>query len=263
MTTAPLPATLATIVPWLDDMLQTAATPDYSGALNGLQLEHEGPVQRVAAAVDLSLRTVENAIAAGANLLIVHHGMFWAGAQPIRGTFHRKLKLLIDHDVAVYSSHLPLDRHETLGNNVLLASALGLTPTAGWHAYKGVNIGTVAECDVTTRELADRVRRFAQGHDHHAVITPHAESRRSYRVAICTGGGASSDSLREAIAIGADTLVVGEGPHHTAVDAEESGLVVMYGGHYATETLGVQALAKSISDRWQVPWDFLPAPTGL
>ena len=263
MTTAAPAATLATIVPWLDDALQTAATPDYPGALNGLQLEHGGPVRRVAAAVDFSLRTVEQAVAAGTNLLIVHHGMFWGGVQPIRGTYHQKLKLLIDHDIAVYSSHLPLDRHETLGNNVLLASALGLTPTAGWHAYSGVNIGSVAECDLATHELAERVRRFAHSYEHHAVITPHTESRRSRRVAICTGGGASSDSLREALAIGADTLVVGEGPHHTAVDAEESGLVVMYGGHYATETLGVQALAKSISDRWQVPWDFLPAPTGL
>ncbi len=262
MNTAPAP-TLASIVPWLDDVLQTSATPDYSGAHNGLQLEHTGPVRRVAAAVDFSLRSVEQAAAGDANLLIVHHGMFWTGAQPICGTYHRKLKLLIDHDIAVYSSHLPLDRHETLGNNVLLAAALGLIPTTGWYAYKGVNVGTVAECDLSTRELAEHVRRFSHGHDHHAVITPYAEARRTRRVAICTGGGASTESLHEAIAIGADTLIVGEGPHHTAVDAEESGLVVMYAGHYATETLGVQALAKAVSERWQLPWAFLPAPTGL
>ena len=112
MTDAAALPTLAAIVPWLDDLLQTAATPDFSGAHNGLQLEHSGPIHRVAAAVDISLRTVEQAIAAQANLLIVHHGMFWGGIQPIRGPYHRKLKLLIDHDIAVYSSHLPLDRHE-------------------------------------------------------------------------------------------------------------------------------------------------------
>lgn len=263
MTDAAALPTLAAIVPWLDDLLQTAATPDFSGAHNGLQLEHSGPIHRVAAAVDISLRTVEQAIAAQANLLIVHHGMFWGGIQPIRGPYHRKLKLLIDHDIAVYSSHLPLDRHETLGNNVLLARALGLTPTTGWHAYKGLNIGTVAECDVPTRELAERVRVFSSKHDHHAVITPYTDTHRSHRVAICSGGGASSDSLREVLAIGADTLIVGEGPHHTAVDAEESGLVVMYAGHYATETLGVQALAKAVAEHWKLPWDFLPAPTGL
>jgi dinuclear metal center YbgI/SA1388 family protein len=256
-------AGLDEIVPWLDDLLQTQATPDYAGALNGLQLEHVGPVVRIAAAVDASLRTVEQAVASGANFLIVHHGMFWAGAQHIRGALHRKIQLLIQHDIAVYSSHLPLDRHAALGNNALLAHALGLTPSATWYAYKGVPIGTVASADVGTRELAERVRAFSLSHDHHAVITPHAPDRQSRVIAICTGGGASSDSIREAVALGADTLIVGEGPHHTAIDAEEANVVVMYAGHYATETLGVKALAGALSERFGLPWSFLSAPTGL
>jgi putative NIF3 family GTP cyclohydrolase 1 type 2 len=127
-------AALNDIVPWLDDLLQTDTTPDYSGAMNGLQLDHAGPVRRVAAAVDSSLRVVEQTVASGANLLIVHHGLFWSGAQPIRGPLYRKLGLLMQHDVAVYSSHLPLDRHADIGNNVLLARALQLTPASTWHA---------------------------------------------------------------------------------------------------------------------------------
>ena len=257
------PAGTDEIVAWLDDLLQTSSTPDYGGALNGLQVQHAGPVHRVAAAVDASLRSVELAVETGANLLIVHHGLFWAGAQPIRDTMHTKLKLLLDHDIAVYSSHLPLDRHATHGNNVLLARELGLTPAATWHPYKGVPIGVVAECDLPTADLAARARSFALRHGHHAVVTPYAAARRSRRVAICSGGGASSDSLREALSIGADTLIVGEGPHHTAVDAEESGLVIIYAGHYATETLGVQALARAVGEQWMLPWSFLPAPTGL
>ena len=263
MTNLPVPATLAQIVPWLDDLLQTETTPDYSGAHNGLQAEHAGPVTRIAAAVDASLRSVEQAAAFGANLLIVHHGLFWAGARPLVGAHRRKLKLLLDHDIAVYSSHLPLDRHATLGNNVLLAEALGLVPGNTWHAYKGVPIGVVVEGDVSTADLAARARIFADTHAHHTVVTPFRADRRSRRIAICTGGGASSDSIREALAIGADTLIVGEGPHHTAVDAEEEGLVIVYAGHYATETLGVQALARAVAERWQLPWSFLPAPTGL
>ncbi len=263
MTAPPPTPTLAGIVPWLDDLLQTDATPDYSGAQNGLQVAHTGPVRRVAAAVDASLRSVEQAVDIGANLLIVHHGLFWAGAQPITGPLHKKLKLLLDHDIAVYSSHLPLDRHPTLGNNALLAKALGLTPSGTWLPYKGVPIGVIAVSTVPTRDLAQRTREFAQAHAHHAVITPHAVDRVSRRIAICTGGGASADSLREAQQLGADTLIVGEGPHHTAVDAEEAGMVIMYAGHYATETLGVQALAAAIGDQWHVPWSFLPAPTGL
>jgi dinuclear metal center YbgI/SA1388 family protein len=259
-TPAPL---LPDIVSWLDDLLQTATTPDYSGALNGLQCEHTGQVRRIAAAVDASLRTVEQAVDVGANLLIVHHGLFWSGAAPIRGPLYRKYKLLFDNQIAVYSSHLPLDRHATYGNNVLLAQALGLTPSSTWHEYKGMPIGVVCDASVLTGELAQRATQFSMHHDHHAVVTPYAADRVSRRVAICTGGGASADSLRDALAIGADTIIVGEGPHYTAVDAEEHGLVIMYAGHYATETLGVQAIAHAVADRWQLPWSFLPAPTGL
>jgi dinuclear metal center YbgI/SA1388 family protein len=259
-TAAPL---LSTLVPWLDDLLQTATTPDYSGAVNGLQFEHAGPIRRIAAAVDASLRTVEQAAAAGANLLIVHHGLFWAGAQPVRGTLYHKYALLLRHDIAVYSSHLPLDRHPSIGNNVRLAESLDLIPSGTWLPYKGVHIGVVADADITTADLVQRTRAFADQHSHHTVVTPHSAERRSRRVAICSGGGASSESLREAIAIGADTLIVGEGPHHTAVDAEEAGLVVIYAGHYATETLGVQSLAAMAAERCNVPWSFLPAPTGL
>ena len=257
------PATLDSLVPWLDDLLQTDATPDYAGALNGLQLAHSGPVSRVAAAVDASLRSVELAVEFGANLMIVHHGLFWSGAQPIRGALHRKLKLLLDNDIAIYSSHLPLDRHPTMGNNALLARVLHLSPSSTWLPYKGVDIGVVATTDTPTRDLAERVRAFAITHAHHAVITRHDSTRQSRTVALCSGGGASSESIRDAIAVGADTLIVGEGPHHTAIDAEEANLVVMYAGHYATETLGVQALAAAIAERWSLPWSFIPAPTGL
>jgi dinuclear metal center YbgI/SA1388 family protein len=263
VSTVRLTATLTTIVPWLDELLATDATPDYGGAMNGLQFAHAGPVVRVAAAVDASLRSVEDAVACGANLLIVHHGLFWSGAQPIRGSLHRKHKLLFDHDIAVYSSHLPLDRHPTLGNNVLLARALQLTPSSVWLPYKGVAIGVTATTDQRTRDLAQRVRDFSALHGHHAAITPHSAERQSRHVAICSGGGASTESIQEALALGADTLIVGEGPHHTAIAAEDANLVVMYAGHYATETLGVHALAEAVGQRWGLPWSFLPAPSGL
>jgi dinuclear metal center YbgI/SA1388 family protein len=256
-------ATTSGIVPWLDDLLQTASTPDYSGAHNGLQFDHAGPVRHVAAAVDASLRTVELCVAAGANLLLVHHGLFWAGTQPVTGALRRKYRLLIEHDIAIYSTHLPLDRHPLIGNNVLLAAALALVPSSTWLPYKGVPIGVVSDTQIETATLAKRARSFAAPFDQHVVVTPHAHDRISRRIAICTGGGASAESIREAITIGADTLVVGEGPHHTAVDGDEAGLVIMYAGHYATETLGVQALAREVSQKWDLPWTFLPAPTGL
>ncbi|MCU0619346.1 MAG: Nif3-like dinuclear metal center hexameric protein, partial [Gemmatimonadaceae bacterium] len=174
----------------LDALLDLPSTPDYAGALNGLQVDHGGRVHGVAAAVDASLEAIEATVAAGANLLLVHHGLFWGGAQAVRGVHYRKLKTLLDHDVAVYAAHLPLDRHAVHGNNVLLARALALEPSGTWHEYKGVAIGVTADTDVATDDLVARARAFAGAHDHHVVVAGSHPGRRTRRVAICTGGGA-------------------------------------------------------------------------
>ena len=251
------------IVSYLDTLLLTADTPDYGPALNGLQLANAGQVRAVAAAVDYSMAGVDGAIAGGANLLLLHHGMFWGGVQPISGVAYKRLRRLIAHDVAVYASHLPLDRHPTLGNNVLLARALGLEPTGEFARYKTIAVGVRGEADVETAELARRARALAESHGGSVVVTPHEAGRRTRRWGICTGAGASSESLQEAASLGLDTLVVGEGPHHTGVEARELGIVVIYAGHYATETLGVRALAQHVGEQFGVPWTFVDAPTGL
>lgn len=252
-----------TIATHLDELLQTATTPDYPNALNGLQLANRGPVHGVAAAVDFSRRTIEGAIAAQANLMIVHHGMFWGGLQHLRGVHYDRLRLLFEHDIAVYASHLPLDAHPTLGNNALLASALGLSPEGGFARYQTLEIGVQGSTSLPTRELANRAAQFAAAHGGHARTTPIDEGRMTRRWAICTGAGAGVETLREATARGVDTLIVGEGPHWTAVDAPESGLAIIYAGHYATETLGVRALAQELSERFGLPHAFIEAPTGL
>ena len=255
--------TASAVAAHLDALLATATVPDYPPALNGLQLDAHGPVRRVAAAVDLSRRTIEGAIAAGANLLVVHHGMFWGGAQRLVGAAYERLRLLVEHDVAVYASHLPLDLNPELGNNVLLARELGLAPDGGFGAFKGVQVGVQGASDVPTAELVRRADAFARTHGGLAVATAHDPARRTRRWAVATGGSASSDSLREARDAGVDTFIVGEGPHHTAVEAPEHGLVIVYAGHYATETLGVQALARELERAFGLPWSFVSAPTGL
>lgn len=257
------PMTAAAVAEYLDGLLETATTPDYSGALNGLQLDNRTPVRRVAAAVDFSLRTIEGAIAEGANLMIVHHGMFWSGAQRIVGPSYERLRLLMQNDVAVYSAHLPLDRHPELGNNVLLASELGLKPSGGFAQYKGMAIGVRGQADLPTATIVERATALARQHGGNTVVTPYASDRVTRRWGICSGGGASSETLREAHEAGLDTLIVGEGPHHTAVDAPELGLVVVYTGHYATETLGVRALAANLEAQYGLPWSFIAAPSGL
>jgi len=256
-------AATAHIVAYLDDLLDTGTVPDYPNAANGLQLENTGSVRKVVAAVDYSSRTIEGTIAADGDLLLVHHGMYWSGVQPVRGAAYRRLRALIQHDIAVYSSHLPLDRHPLYGNNALLAGELGLEPEGEFARFKSIAVGVRGSADVSTAELAGRAGELASRHGGIARSTTITAERRTRRWGICTGAGASSDTLREAAEFGLDTLVVGEGPHHTAVEAEELGIVMIYAGHYATETLGVQALAAHVSDRFGVPWSFVDAPTGL
>ncbi len=246
----------------LDALLGTSTTPDYPGALNGLQLAARAPVRRIAAAVDYSRRTIDGAIAAGANFLILHHGMFWAGPQRLVGPAYERLRRLVEHDVAVYGAHLPLDAHPDHGNNALLARELGLEPTATFLRYQGFAIGVAGEADVETAQLVARADAFARAWGGRAHATEMRDGRRTRRWAVCTGAGASSEAIREAASAGIDTLVVGEGPHHTAVDAPESGLVIVYAGHYATETLGVRSLAAHASATFGIPWSFVEAPTG-
>lgn len=256
-------AKLPEVVRYLDDLLDSSGTPDYANAVNGLQLANSGVVTKVAAAVDFSSRTVADAAREGATLLLVHHGMFWGGLEPVSGMAYDRMKQLITSDLAVYSSHLPLDRHDRFGNNVLLARELGLEPSAGFARFQTIDIGVRGEADVDTAELAQRAAFFSETHGGTLRTTPIASGHRTRRWAICTGAGASSETLREAAEQKIDTLIVGEGAHWTAVSAADSGLVILYAGHYATETLGVRALAQHVSEKFSIPWTFLQQPTGL
>ncbi len=251
------------MVAYLDTILETATTPDFPNAINGLQLANRGTVQKIAASVDFSTRSVQGAIAADADLFLVHHGMFWQGMRPVTGFVFDRIKLLIDHDIAVYASHLPLDRHREFGNNTLLAKQLGLEPSGDFGLFKTIHIGVRGVASVETASLVERSRQFARENGGDVVSTEVLPERVTRNWAICTGSGASAETLREAAELGVDTLIVGEGPHWTAVEADELGIVIIYAGHYATETLGVSALARHLADRFKVEWTTIHAPTGL
>jgi dinuclear metal center YbgI/SA1388 family protein len=255
-------APLREVVRALDTELRTFDIPDYAGAVNGLQVANRGTVHKVAVAVDASRAAITEAAICGANLLVVHHGLFWGGAQPLTGVAYEKYRTLFGADIAVYSTHLPLDCHAELGNNVRLARALDLTPSAGFARYKTIDVGVMGESEVPTTELVERVQAFAARYGSTVRTSIPTGGRTTRRWAICTGGGASSDTLREARERGIDTLIVGEGPHHTTVEALEHDFCVVYAGHYATETLGVQAIGAWLEERFGVPWTFLHLPTG-
>jgi len=248
---------------YTNELLESESTPDYAGAVNGLQLENRSEIRGIASAVDFSTRAINGAVAARANLLVVHHGMFWEGLSPIIGSSYRRLRLLIDNDIAVYSSHLPLDRHPTLGNNVLLAKELGLKPAGNFASFEGIFIGVSGESEIETSVVIERASSFARRHGGEVRTSAVAQNRKTKRWGICSGGGASSETLKEASRMKIDTLIVGEGPHWTAVHAEENDLAIIYAGHYATETLGVRALGEHLGHKYGIPSSFISAPTGL
>ena len=256
-------STAEELASYADKFLDSASTPDYPNALNGLQLANTTPVRAIAAAVDFSTRTIESTIENRANFLIVHHGMFWSGLERLVDVTYRRLRLLIEHDVAVYSSHLPLDRHASIGNNALLARNLGLEPTGSFARHENIFIGVSGSTSMETDVLAQRAREFARTCGGEIRTTTIVPGRQTKRWAICTGAGASAETLHEAVTHNIDTLIVGEGPHWTAVSAAEHDLCIIYAGHYATETLGVRALATHLGEKFNLPWSFVDAPTGL
>jgi dinuclear metal center YbgI/SA1388 family protein len=260
---------LSAVVAYLDDYLRVREVPDERNAVNGLQVENAGLVGGIVAAVDASQATIDGVIAEAAGrggaapLLLVHHGLLWEGNVPLTGRRYRRVAALLEHDIPLYSAHIPLDLHPTVGNNVVLAERLGLAVEGWFGDYKGVPLGVWGHAPT---RLMPRDALLAEVN--HALGTAAAGARmiaggpeRTARVGIITGGaGSMIAAAREA---GLDTFITGEGAHHTYFDAVEWGLNVIFAGHYATETLGVQALASHLAEHFDLDWEFHDHPTGL
>lgn len=248
---------LDTLTTYLDGLLSTETVPDYTPALNGLQVENSGEVSKIGAAVDLSERTILGAVEKHCDLLIVHHGLFWDGPGRIAGRRYRRLKLLLDNDIAVYSSHIPLDVHPELGNNTLLAQALGVDIRGSFGNYQGSPVGVWGSLEIRREALAARMDDLLGGP---VKLIPGGPEKIA-TVGVVTGSGASL--IHDAAKMKLDAFVTGEGAHHTYFDAMEFRVNVYYGGHYATETFGVRALATRIEKEFGIAFEFLDYPTGL
>jgi dinuclear metal center YbgI/SA1388 family protein len=246
-------AKLEAVVSYAQRYLKVAEIDDYPGAHNGLQVENVGNVKRVLASVDAGLPVIKKAAAAGSgSLLVVHHGLFWSGVQRVTGVFREKLEIMREADMALYAVHLPLDAHAAVGNNVLLAKALGLR---GLKTFLGFGrAGTFAG------SRTDLVRRVMKVTGRVPEVCAAGPSRPRC-VGVITGG--AGDMVEKAAAAGVDTFITGEGPQWSWVRAEELGINVIYGGHYATETLGVQALAAHLAKKFRLPWKFIDHPVPL
>ena len=177
-------------------------------------------------------------------------------ASVFTGPRYRKLKTALDADLAIFSSHLPLDAHPAIGNAAQLASALGLEKVRPFFPYKGEPIGVRGELEMPRRALKQQIEKVV-GRTHVCAGGP----ERVQQIGIVTGGAGSE--VAAVAAEGIDTFITGEGPHWSYTMAEELGLNVFYAGHYATETFGVKALAAQLGEKFALPWEFIDHPTGL
>jgi dinuclear metal center YbgI/SA1388 family protein len=248
---------ISEIVAHTNEYLRIAEIEDWPNALNGLQLENSGKVKKIAAAVDLSTRALEAAAQIGANLLIVHHGMFWPGLRPLTKALHRQIKIAFDHDIAVYSAHLPLDLHDEIGNNVLLMRALGIQEFESFFEEKGSLLGRAASVNTPFINITNQLETALAGPVKRIAAGPEITGR----LGVITGG--AGGEIERVAADGIDTFITGEAPHWAAVAAKELGINLLLGGHYATETFGVKGLAAHLAEKFQLDWQFIDLPTGL
>jgi len=249
------PVELAKVVSFCDERTRRREVKDFPGAENGLQLGNNGKVHKIAAAVDASENAFQQAISAGADFLIVHHGLFWAPLAPITGSKYHKIAQAVQNNLACYGSHLPLDAHPEIGNNALLAKALLLEKCGTFLPFEGVDIGLVVLAPESRKRLRQKLEtQFTR------VVAMEYGSETPEKAAILTGSGASAvDQLPE----GVDTLVTGELKQHHFAMAQELRLNLYCCGHYATEVFGVQALASEAANHFGLPWEFLPSECPL
>ncbi len=246
------------LITYLNNYLNIEEVADYGP--QGLQVETENAtVQKIALAVDVAPPIIEAAAAWGADMLLVHHGILWGGCEPLRGAFGRRVRLLMAHGINLYAAHLALDAHAQVGNNAVLAEMVGVTKLDWWCAPKGTPIGTIGM-------LPDRptVTAFTQMINEKLVTDAHvtaAGPEHIERLAIVSGSGIRY--LGEAKALGADTLLTGETDHASYWSAADMGMNVIYAGHYATETVGVQALGRHLTSQFGVETHFFDFPTRM
>ena len=248
---------LSEIVEHTNNYLRVGEIQDWPNALNGLQIENSGKVTKVGAAVDVSTRVLTMVAKKKIDFLVVHHGLFWPGLQSVTGSLRRQLKVAFENDIALYGAHLPLDIHPKIGNNALLAAAIGLKSATPFFEEKGQLLGVRSKFSGSREDLTRKVRKAVGG----PVKTITFGPKNPQQIGIITG--AAGSEIYRVASDGVDTFVTGEAPHWAAVAAEELGMNLILGGHYATETFGVKALAAHLSERFKIPWEFLKFPTGL
>jgi dinuclear metal center YbgI/SA1388 family protein len=251
-----MPAKLTDILAELDSLLEPGRFADYCP--NGLQVPGGADVGTVVTAVSGQLEVFQRAAAMGADLILVHHGIFWDSEQRgVDATLKRRLQALFDADMSLVAYHLPLDAHPTMGNNALLARSLGAEHLEPFAEHRGQAIGFVAELPGEGIEAAALFERVHELTDRKPLVFDSGPARVE-RVAIVSGAGAGY--LGEAIDAGAQALITGEPAERVMAQAREASIHFIAAGHYATETFGVRRLGEHLRERFDVRHMFVDVP---
>jgi dinuclear metal center YbgI/SA1388 family protein len=250
---------LANLLAYLDELLEPAAFSDYGP--NGLQVPGPEEVRTVVTGVSASVELFEQAAAHGADLVLVHHGLFWTGAPlALTASAKRRLQLLFEHDMALAAYHLPLDGHPEVGNNALLAEGLGCTTREPFALHKGMPIGVSGAFDgdgIAADELLARVHELT-GREALAFLDG---PERVRTIGIVSGAGA--DYLGDAVAAGHDAFLTGEPAERVMTHAREERIHFIAAGHYATETFGVRRLGELLAEHFEVAQLFIDVPNPI
>jgi dinuclear metal center YbgI/SA1388 family protein len=227
---------------------------------NGLQVDNDGSeLRKIAFAVDANLETFKAAAACGAGMLFVHHGLLWGEARRVTGTYRERLRYLLDHNIALYGVHLPLDQHPQLGNNAALAELLGLNGVEPFGLYQGRKIGCKGTLDPPL-PIEEAARRIAfAGRPALGVFSFGKALNQSCAV---VSGGAPWEAL-QAIDEGIDLYVTGEMGHSVYHEIQEARLNMIAGGHHSTEVWGVRRVMERCVTELSLEGEFLDVPTGL
>ncbi|MCB0323418.1 MAG: Nif3-like dinuclear metal center hexameric protein [Bdellovibrionales bacterium] len=252
-------ATLSEILAYLGEELRLDEYED--SAYNGLQIEGASEVKKIGAAVDAGLSVVEKAVAQGIDFLVVHHGLFWGQATPVTGARKALLQRAFEGNISLYGVHLPLDAHRTLGNNFLLARRLGLEELGPAVFYRGSYIGCVGRNrkNIPLSEMASRLESLPGAEPNFLKLDygPQIPAR------VCVVTGAGADQLYQFRDENFDTLITGEPRQFAYHFCKENKLNALFCGHYASETLGVEAVAKHVAEKFGLTWEFIDEPTGI
>jgi dinuclear metal center YbgI/SA1388 family protein len=249
-------ATCDEIVSFLDELLDSPGFPDYGP--NGLQVPGAHDVGLVVTGVSAQLELFEQAAAAGAQMVLTHHGIVWdSRPQAITVQAKRRLKALFDADVSLAAYHLPLDAHAELGNNALVCKELGLEPAERIGAYEGRPIGFVGR-SAEGVPIAELRQRCVQAFDGREPLIQGDGPDTIHSLGVISG--AAAGYLDDAVALGLDAFLTGEPSEHSMADATEAGMHFIAAGHYATETFGIRALGDLLAERFNVQHRFIPLP---